>query len=34
MLKAELVAIAEGKGIDTSGMTKAQIIDALEAHEG
>jgi hypothetical protein len=30
MKKAELVVMAEGKGIDTSGMTKAELVDALE----
>lgn len=29
--KAELTGIAEGLGIDTTGMNKAQIVDAITA---
>ena len=29
--KAELIAAADSLGIDTSGMTKAQILDAINA---
>jgi hypothetical protein len=32
--KAELVDLAESKGIDTKGMTKAEIVEALKAAEG
>jgi post-segregation antitoxin (ccd killing protein) len=30
MRKAELVALAEGKGLDVSGLTKRQIIAELD----
>ena len=29
--KAELAAVAESKGIDVKGLTKAEIVDALRA---
>ena len=33
-LKAELVEYAEGLGLDVDGMTKRQILDAIEEEEG
>jgi hypothetical protein len=29
LLKAELVELAEAEGIDTDGLTKAELLDAL-----
>jgi hypothetical protein len=33
MTKAELVALADQRGIDTTGMTKADVVDALTADD-
>lgn len=33
LLKADLVERAEAAGIDASGKTKAELVDALEANE-
>ena len=33
-LKKELVEYAEGLGLDVSGMTKQEILDAIEEEEG
>lgn len=33
-LKSELAEYAKGLGLDVSGMTKAQILEAIEAEEG
>ena len=34
LYKAELVERAQEAGIDTEGLTKPELIDALEASEG
>jgi hypothetical protein len=34
LYKSELVDRAEAAGIDTAGMSKAEIVEALEAQEG
>lgn len=34
LLKPELVERAEGVGIDTSGLTKAELVEALESQRG
>lgn len=33
MYKADLVALAEARGLDVKGMTKAEVIEALEADD-
>lgn len=33
MLKAELVELAEAKGIKVSGLTKAELVEAIKASE-